>query len=838
MFRPSGRGRRKWLYAAPATAAAIWSHALAQSAPPVSQASSAAGSTSQTPPKASAKAPQERRTSLIAPLILNDKNLGDITVEVDTEGHATIDGPRLMALLGDLLSPSVRSALETQIGGRTEVPVEQLSQAGLVFSFDMATLEAHIEASRDSLRVEQVSVFGRGAPDFARMRPPARLAAAINATVDQVYTRSLGETERQPLKVGIDGVVTAGGFGGTVFRFGGLWSDLSSGTKWTRAQTSLSRDFFNSAIRVSAGEFNVPVTGFQRGGAALGVSVSRDYDGIRPFENIHPSGRSALTLDRDSTVIVLVNGVETRRMRMAPGRYQFSDFGAPYGSSSVKLVVEDIYGRREVASLALFNSTNLLASGVTDFAFSAAQRPSFNQGEYAGPVIASGYWRRGFGDRLTLGGGGQFGGGNSLASGELSLGARPGILGLTAAVSRYRGRSGTAAALDFRHEHQGHLQKSFVATVSAETMSANFASPWQTAPSQNDERWRVDSRLEWRSAVRTLALGLHAEAFRHSPAERRLEFSATRTYRRLSTALTLGVERGPRGGYGGYVMLALNLRLGERTSANALYDTRAPHSRTLNISRYADQAVGDLSGRIQVSQDSDHQGVSGYVDYYGNRMLAHAEDNVIYTDDANGGDTRLSDLRVSSALVFADGAWSLARPAPRGFIAFPVHDSLKGARVIVRDEAGRIAGKGGVLPAVTPLEGVYLERTYTYDVTGAPDTYDFGDTTAHVFPGAATGYRVQIGSPYWKLALGYLSQDGAPLAQQTFELRSLTDKAFAPQTIFTNSAGRFAADSLGPGEYEIVFNEAPVARFTIPNDKKGLINVGKIDISRPGQPGR
>lgn len=811
---------------------------MAQSAPPVSKALNTTAPTSETASATTPKALQERRTSLISPLILNDKNLGDITVEVDSAGHAAIDCARLMALLGTFMSPSVRSTLETQIGGRTEVPVEQLSQPGLVFRFDMATLEAHIEASRDSLRVEQVSVFGRGAPDFARMRPPARLAAAINTTVDQAYTRSLGQTTRQPLKVGIDGVVTVGGFGGTVFRFGGLWSDLSSGAKWTRAQTSFSRDFFNSAIRISAGEFNVPVTGFQRGGAALGVSVSRDYDGIRPFENIHPSGRSALTLDRDSTVIVLVNGVETRRMRMAPGRYQFSDFGAPYGSSAVKLVVEDIYGRREVASLSLFNSTHLLASGVTDFAFSAAQRPSFNSGEYAGPVITSGYWRHGLNDRLTLGGGGQFGDGNSLASGELSLGAHPGILGLTAAVSRYHGRSGSAAALDFRHERQGPLQKSFIATISAESVSANFASPWQPALSENDERWRIDSRLEWRGAVRTVALGLHAEEFRHSPAERRLELSTTRTYRRLSTALTLGVERGPRGGYGGYVMLALNLRLGERTSTNALYDTRTPHSRSLNISRYADQAVGDLSGRLQVSQDSDHQGVSGYVDYYGNRVLAHAEDNVIYTDDAKGGDTRLSDLRLSSALVFADGAWSLARPAPRGFIIFPVHNSLAGAQVTVSDEAGRVAGKGGLLPAVTPLEGVYLERTYAYGVKGAPETYDFGDTTAHIFPGAATGYRVQIGSPYWKLALGYLSQNGTPLAQQTFELRSLTDKAFQPQTIFTNSAGRFAADSLGPGEYEIVFNDAPVARFTIPNDRKGLINVGKIDVSRPGRPGR
>ncbi len=775
-------------------------------------------------------------TPLLVPLIVNHKDVGEIGVEVDLTGAGHVDGPHLLSLIGGLVDAQTRTTLIKAVGSRSMVAFDDVSMKGLRITYDPAALELHVDIDRDALAVEHMSLLGREAPDLKAMQQPAHTSGALAVSLNQVYTRSNGHFVRAPAVADLDGFVTIGGFNGVTARFGGIWTQDAHGPKWQRSPTYLTHDFFNSATRVTAGEFTPAVTGFQGSAQMLGISVSRDYSDIRPFENVHPSGRSALTLDKPSTVIVVVNGVETRRLRLQPGRYDFSDFGAPYGASTVQLIVEDIAGRREVTQLSLFNAQTLLANGVNEFGFSAGQRQSARPGIYAGPMVLSGYFRRGLSNTLTLGGGGQAAGKNWLVSSEATLGSPVGIVGVSSVLTRYAGQPGSANSFDYRQELRLPHGDALVLTVSGQNHSAHYQTPLDLTTTAIDERWRVDGRAEWRRAMMTIALDLHTAHYRRTPTDRGVDLTLNWGGRVVSTALTAGIDSTQTGRMGTFVSLNLNIPLGARSAVSARYDTKTDHLRSIEVSRYPLEQVNDISGRLAVTQDRGHSTFAGEADYTGNRLIAEFEQNQAYSRPGSDDDAKSyeSSLRLSTGLAFADGAFAIGRPATRGFIIMPVHDSLQGADVTIHDEAGRVLAKGGWLgPAVAPLNTSYIQHTYPYDVSKTPDGYDLGNTAPAIFPGAASGYRIQVGSAYWKMALGYLIDAKGPVTEHAAEVISETDKHFTPQAIFTNATGRFAVLGLAPGTYAIRIDTTIVARFTVPKDKKGLVNVGQLHIALP-----
>lgn len=774
-------------------------------------------------------------TPLLVPLIVDHKNIGDIGVEVDLTGAGHVDGPALLRLLGGLVDPATRTSLQASVGNHSMVAFDQVSVRGLHIAYDPQALEVHADIDKGALAVEHMDMQGIAPPDLKSMRQPAKVSGAVAASLNQVYTHSQGRYTRDPAVVDVDGFFSFGGFNGVTARFGGTWTEAAHGPKWLRAPTYLTHDFFGSATRITAGELTPPVTGFQGSTQILGLSIGRDYYGIRPFENVHPSGRSALTLDKPSTVVVVVNGVETRRLRLQPGRYEFSDFGASYGASTVQLLVEDIDGRREVTQLSLFNGQNLLAPGVNEFGLSFGERQT-RQGIYGGPALASGYFRYGLSNTLTLGTGAQARSGNWLVSGEATMGGHLGILSLTSAITRYAGRSGVANAVDYRQDVRLPKGRQLSLTFAAETRSRNYQTPVDAVIAPADERWRVDGRAELRGALMTLALDLHATQYRQLPRDRGADLTLTWSGRTLSTAITAGYDSSPSGRMGAVLSVNVNVPLGQRNTLSTRYDTKAGHLRSVEVSRYPIEQVNDVSGRMAVTQDSGHTTFAGEADFTGNRLIAEFEQNQAYSRPGSDDDAKSyqSSLKLSTGLAFADGVFAIGRPATRGFIIMPVHESLKGAAVTVHDESGRVVAQSGWFgPPVAPLTSTYVQHNYPFDVSKTPDSYDLGDTAPAIFPNAASGYRIQVGSNYWKMALGYLVTPQGPVINRGAEVISETDKHFKPQQIFTNATGRFAVLGLAPGTYAIRMEDTIIARFTVPRDKKGLVNVGQIHISRP-----
>lgn len=769
---------------------------------------------------------------LDAPLLVNERLVGEIGVRVDTAGNGDIDAVRLLALLGASVDPALFAKLKARIGPALRTRFDALDVPPIHVDYDPATLEVAVSVPASALALQSLSMRGDVRPDPSRYMQQARLAGGVGLAIDQGFIDSGPDRGRSPLRVTADGFVTFGAFPGVTLRSGGVLAEHDGGHYgFDRSVTRLTYDDFDSAIRYAAGELTPRITGFQGSNLILGIAVARDYQGIRPFENIRPSGRGGVTLDRPSTIIVETNGVETRRLRLDPGRYQLTDLSSQFGANDVRLIVEDDLGRHEVASAAFFTATAMLAGGLTDFG-AALGRQENGERRYGGPMTATGYIRHGFANRFTLGTGGQYADGNWQVSGEGVVGTPIGLFRGQASTSRFDGKQGTAFSIDWLQTLTLD-RDTWNFTVLSSRYSKDFSSPFDRDGRINDERWHVDARADWRRGNYGLAAIASYGSTRSNTGRQGLDLNGYLTRGRFVWTATLGVERNLPGGWHPQGLLGLSMRTGRRNTIAARVDTRQ-NTGVIEASRSPIDQVGDLSGRIQLGRSDERAGVSGDARYFGNRFIASIEQDLQYSRSPTGIGARETRLRASTFLGFADGKVSIGRPGVGNFAIFDRHATLDGAAVTIKDEAGYVVGRQDWLGApLVPLNRVFSPILDIYDVDPLPAGYDLGDGQLLAFPGSASGYRVAVGSAASRIAMGFIVTASGPVSSYSGVIEKIGDQAFGKRPIFTNDAGRFAADHLSPGRYRVTIETVATVEFAVSELSKGIVDVGTLHAVRP-----
>lgn len=797
-------------------------------------AGSAAGTTA-APPQQRPAPPSLTPRGLVditAPLLVNDRLIGEITVRADATGQGDIDAQRLLTLIADLLDSELKQAFVTKIGKRERVPLADMSVPPLSIIYDPATLEVRATVPIARLLARTVSARDYEKPDPSRFMPQARYAGGIAVGATQRFIESGPNKGRAPLLISTDGFLTVGAFPGVTFRSGGLFTEEDGGRyTFERAQTRLTYDSFRDAVHYVAGEFNPALTGFQGGAPLLGIGVARDYAGIRPFENIRPSGRGSITLDRPSTVIIEVNGLETRRLQLEPGRYQLTDLSGASGANDVRLFVQDDLGRREVAAATFFTATAMLAEGLTDFGAAIGKRES-ERTRYAGPVTATGYVRHGVNGNLTVGVNAQYAAGDWQAGGEAVVGTPIGLFRLQGTASDVAGRRGHAASLDWIETIEaGGSTWNF--TLLSTLRSRNFASPFDRDPRINDEKWRIDGRADWRRGDFGATLVGSFARTRSRTEQQSLALTGYWTRGRLSLTATGGVEKEGLAAWKPRALIGLSYQLGDRSTASLRADTKKG-AVVAELSRYPLDELDDLSGRLQLVRENDRLGINGDARYFGNRFIASIEQNSNFAQRTGGLDSKETILRASTFLGIADGSIALGRPPIAGFAIYDRHQSLDKSKVTVRDEAGLLIAKQDALGgALAPFNRAFSPVYQTFDVDPLPVGYDLGEGRLAAFPGAYSGYRVQVGSDASRVAVGILQTPEGPIVEKSGTVEQVDGKGGEPRPFFTNAVGRFAVDRLTPGTYRMVIDGVEVARFTVDAKVQGMIDVGTLAAKAP-----
>jgi outer membrane usher protein len=105
-----------------------------------------------------------------------------------------------------------------------------------------------------------------------------------------------------------------------------------------------------------------------------------------------------------STVDVFVNGARIASQAVPPGPFTVNDVPLVSGAGDVQLVVRDPFGQQQVITQPFYASRRLLRGGLDEFQWSVgATRENYGLASFDyGSPLASGIWRRGISDRLTV----------------------------------------------------------------------------------------------------------------------------------------------------------------------------------------------------------------------------------------------------------------------------------------------------------------------------------------------------------------------------------------------------------------------------------------------------
>jgi len=783
------------------------------------------------------EAPSARPTPVLTPiqgpLTLDGFYLGDISGEVDMQGEGVIDAVALMDLLGPKVSPALRERLKAIIASQQRVGMADLRGEGFSLAFDPLALTFVGESAVDARARRDVSFTRQEVVDPADFDQPARFSAGANISMAQLYSHDQGRFA--PLAGGIDMFANLGGFDGVTLTAGVDYDGSSRDQRWRRREIRLSKDLFQSAIRLTAGEFSPPVESFQGSRRFLGLSAARAYSTIRPFQNVRPSGRRQFILDRTALVVVEVNGVIVERIRLEAGPYSLSDFPFGQGANTVRLLVEEDSGQREIAVFDLFGGAGLLDPGVVDFGVSAGVLEEGGQLEYGSTLAATAFARKGVTDALTLGANAQWADGRGQVGGLATWGSRLGLIQTSAAVSHNSGTGtqGYIVALDYVREATLAREIDLRVVASAQATSKYFQTAFDNS-AFNREQWRAAGQALIRYKAYSASLG--AAFVKGRGQEDRTDYSVSvgRTFRKFGVnmswqrgATSDGVEETRFG-------LTLTTRFGGRWSGAARYDSQNEF-REVGISRSASGRLNDLSGDIRFSEDRNNQTLSGDFRYINNRFDAEIVSNRLVST-VPGGDTRQESLwRLSTLVGYADGAFGIGRSAREGFVIATAHPTLKNARVSLTDSSGYpVARSGWFGPALAGIDRGYGVRRYELDVEPLPPGYDLGSGVINTFPGFGNGYRIVVGSDASRTARGVLMSSKGPIALIGGVIVAADTPASGPgKPFFTNRGGRFVADGMTPGRYRLVVQGEVLGEFVIPDNVEGIVDVGEITAAQP-----
>ncbi|QYF85961.1 hypothetical protein [Brevundimonas sp. PAMC22021] len=768
-------------------------------------------------------------TPLSVPLTLNGRFLGTINIEVNLAGQGQIDTIRLRELLEARVAPSVLQAIDTAAQGRRRAPFDELGVAGFALAFDSASLEMRATVGGAGLNATSLALSGEQvAPDPTAYIQPARFSAGLGVNLLASYDHD--EDQASPPWAAFDGIVNFGGFRGVTAVGGWDFDGGQDDGRWRRREFRLIKDFYDSAVRATAGEFTPGASSFQGSGRMLGIGVERAYATVRPFQNVRPAGREEFTLDREATVDVIVNGIRVDTLQLEAGRYSLSDFPFTTGSNEVRLVLDDIAGRREVAVFDAFSGGDLLGRDITEFGFGAGRREGEDNLKFDGDWTLTGYYRRGLTDALTVGGDMQSSASRLMGGANSTWGSPYGLLLVEAAASRDDGgRFGSAFSANHRQTFSVRQRDDVRITSALQYLSTWFNDVFSPAQ-KNPQAWRASVLGQW-TLPREIGAGLGLAFIkgRDAPDEHSIDLGLSRAFGRVSVVANLAWTKVEGFRDEARFLIGLRMPLGERWSGAVRYDSEDRRSEAV-IERYSRGTLGDISGEVRLLNDRRDRNVSGRALYINNRFEAQANHNQRF--DALDGRRSLarSDVRIGSFLGYADGAFALGRPTNDAFIISPVHSSLRQSRVDIVSGDNVVARAGALGPALVPLQRAYGVNRFGIVVNPLPRGYDLGSGVLETFPGFGSGYRMMIGSDASRIALGVLMGPSGPLVLGAGRIRPTGAGASAERPFFTNRGGRFVADGLAPDRYEILIGDEVAAEFVIPRESQGVVNVGTIQL--------
>lgn len=830
---------RCWLLACClASATPVVALAASASTPAVGGAIATMGAQEPTRPVSPADAqrqlnPTGRDVNLTVPLKDGDFYLGDMPLTISADGQLSMPSDRLLGLLSGVLDGPSMVALKSAFNGRLMVGPDAVTHARIQMTYDPRTLELRLQIPPELKAVRSLQISAMDRANVGSYVPPAGFSGYLNVrgSVDYVE-QGQGDGFGDPTFL-LDSAIRLNGF---VLENEAVWQPGAT-NDYQRLGTRVVFDDVKNTLRWTAGDLQATSRGFQSAPDIAGISIFRSYSVLQPQTIARPRGQESFTLARSSDVSVILNNQLTRRLHLDPGRYNVRDFPFAQGSNDVRLVIEDDTGRRETLRFNVFFDRAQLDPGLSEFGlYAGVMAPLLADGpDYQDNFTASGFYRRGITNRVTLGVNAQGDKRTVMAGAEGLFGTPFGTLGVDFGLSHIDTfGSGYAATVTFQRLFQFAGGQADALNLSLETRSREFGPVGTFIP---DNRYNYELGVGYSHAFSDAVYASLDGRYSNG----RDNYPDSSSYRlglgyRLASNLALTANLmydDVPGRRETSAFISLSWQFSNNSSLRAEYDGREDRAR-LAYQVLHGQGVGSYNAYAEVSRSPDDSAFNGSLNYIANR----AELGLSHFTAFDGPDNGRTSLRLGTSIGFADGAVSIGRPIYDSFAIVQGHKSLKGADITVNPTPfGYTSNTGALGTALETNLSAYAERTITVDATNAPPGYDLGTGSFRVFPPYRGGYKLVVGSDYSITAIGrLLDADGGPLVLISGRAIEVAKPDQAPVILFTNRDGRFGASGLRPGQWRIEMGTTPptVYRLDVPASAEGFVKTGDLKPNTSG----
>lgn len=573
----------------------------------------------------------------------------------------------------------------------------------------------------------------RLARDLASAPVPDPVLPSVFLNYDASYTSVTSRTSREREF----GVVTEAGVstGWGVLTHSMVGRNLTGGglagtpRGWTRLETTFVRDDPAAQRTLRLGDGSTRLGLLARSYYFGGIQAGSNFALTPGFVTQPLPVLSGLSV-APSTVELYVNDVLRQVSSVPSGPFSLDNFPVVTGGGEARLVVRDILGRETVLVQPFFSAPQLLAAGLHDWSAEAGalRRDLGLPSSHYGERFASGLWRHGWSDRLTLEGHAEL----SRPTRVLGLGA---IVGLPAEVL------GRAAAAASRHEQAGSGHEWLLGAerqwlrgnvaVQAQGASRGFRDLTQdagTLPMKLQLAGNVSQSVD---GVGTFGLGF-AQTRRYDGETISTTSANYSVTLRGRAQLTVSVSRARGGASGTAVGATLVVPLGDRGIATASGQHRA--GRTDFYSAVAQTPQGDsgLGWRLLGGRQQD-QGRAEAGAYYGGRY------GQTTADLSWSPDRQAARVGAAGALVLADGRMFATQRMDQGFAVVEVAGYPDVGVGLGSVAQGRTDASGAaLLPRLMP----YQNNSVRLDPGDLPISAEIDSLERIAVPRARSGVKV------------------------------------------------------------------------------------------------
>ncbi len=574
----------------------------------------------------------------------------------------------------------------------------------------------------------------------------------------------------------------------------GFHEQVGNIDRTVRLNSSLIHDNRETLQQAILGDF---VTGSGPLGSAMnlgGLSFSKNYR-IDPYFIRYPYANYTGLAGSPSQYEVLVNGNRISTGKLEPGPYEITNIQGPLGISDVEVVVRDAFGREQYYTTSFYFTQSALREGLNEYNFAVgAQRRRFGaESNDYGPLAATGFYRHGLSDFLTLGARAEtsedvFNLGPNLTM----LAGRWGLFNTTLSYSQDSGNDGTAGVFDY--------------TIQARKFNANA---YLLAQSRDYARIGTDpalnTRFEAATSFSTGPFTLRYLTSRRYQGTDRTAYGVTYTPRLPSPRLSLTAslrrieDEAPRT----ELYIGLNYYFKEDYSVAAtVRTTEDDHITTASVQKTTPIGQGwgfsAAASEFENSQGSGHS-VRPYVQYNAKYATMIAD----YQSVTIEGDTQESRrLAIQGSVSTVGGEVMFSRPVTDAFALVQV-DGLKDIRVY---QSGRYAGKtdrkGRLL---IPAMSSYVHNQISVDSRDVPMNFELNRYTKLISPALRGGAVLDFGARRIQAVAGTLNirRDGQTTPVRYGEISLLINGEQVSHPV--GQTGEFFIENLEPSTYTLSY---------------------------------